>query len=372
MSVASSSTHAVEESAEMTAAINALVARLRSPAVSLVDIAQGVAALAQGVLDKEKAKIVRAEKAKEAKESGVVRKPRQTKGSQEIVGEAPDASDYRIESRMIRGDLCKGRRFAKKVEERWSKPVFYEEQCTLKPIEGEEMCVGCVKRQKVFAEDPAKGAGTKTAWAGRIDEEPLDTTHMIGTAWANALRTSGKLKWQGFVKEKKVREKKGGAASVTSRTSAKADPEPDDASAPVTDEPTEEALGHAILAILKSKTDEELSVYTPTHAREELSAKYGTVKDFKEVVKTAVKAGKEAIDAQRLAKAKAPKPKPVKTTAAKPVKPAGMLKFVDGDQYWVLENGNAYAYDVDTKVVGDFMGVFDPETGELDTDAIAA
>jgi hypothetical protein len=49
-----------------------------------------------------------------------------------------------------------------------------------------------------------------------------------------------------------------------------------------------------------------------------------------------------------------------------------MLTFVDAAPYWVLENGNAYAYDVDTKVVGDFMGVFDPETGELDTDAIAA
>ena len=373
----------------------ALVARLGSPTVSLADIAQGVAVLARGVLEKENAKIARAEKAKKEKESGVVPKPRQTKApKREVVGVAPDASDYRVGA--INTMLCKGRRYGKTMDERWTKPVFYEEQCQSKPIQGEEICVNCAKRQMTYAEDPTKGAGTKTAWAGRIDEEPLDTAHMIGTAWARDLQEKGKLKWQGFVKEKKAKkEKVSGAASVVTATDAPkadSDPESDAEDAPEEEaaavEVSEEALCLAIVAILKTKTDDELSAYTPADARAELSEKYGSVKDFKEVVKTCVKETKEALGKQRLAaakpkaeKAKAPakpkaekaeKPKAVKTTAAaKPVKPAGKLTFADGVPCWVLENGNAYEYDTDTNVVGEFMGVYDFETSELDADAVA-
>ena len=393
MSVASNTTTtvdaAVDASSERVALWAALVERLRSPKVNLGDIAKGVAAIAQGVLDVERAKIERAAKAKVVKESGgsdaTKRKTRTSKApKREVEGDAPDVSEYRIASDMIRLDLCIGRRFRKDPDMRWTKPVMYEEQCTAKAIDGSALCVACSKRQTAYADDPAKGAGTKTVWAGVINEEPLDTTHMLGTAWAKELQDKGKLKWLGYVKEKKVRASKsgggGGAASVVSRATAvsKPDPEADAEDVPVEEPDVEEpamSLRQALAAILKDMNNAEFAAYTPSDARTALGAVYGHIADFKDQVKTALKEEKELMLAARAARPPPPKAaaaaavKPLKTKAIKPVKPAGTVQYMDGTPYWVLENGNAYEYDPDTEKSGAFAGVFDVETGEFDADA---
>ena len=98
---------------------------------------------------------------------------------------APTAADYRLAE--INQDLCKARKEppqggsneAFPWDKRWSPSVFYERQCTQKAVLGEDICQKCCDLR-----DKESAAGKFKKWHGLVTEEPLDSTHMLGTAWA--------------------------------------------------------------------------------------------------------------------------------------------------------------------------------------------
>jgi hypothetical protein len=95
-------------------------------------------------------------------------------------GSPPSAEDYRVTADQIDPDRCMGRRhYDGDGDRRWAPMILREQQCIDKPLTGSDLCKTCTRRLEKYVVDPKPGS-----WTGRIDEEPLDWIHMLGTAWA--------------------------------------------------------------------------------------------------------------------------------------------------------------------------------------------
>ena len=103
--------------------------------------------------------------------------------------DAPEESAYRLAESDIRADVCVGRLLVN-PDKRWSIAVYAEAQCGGDVCEeGDgDLCKTCYAREQKYAENPKTGT-----WNGRVTEDPLPCSHMLGTAWA----ISKMLKWKG-------------------------------------------------------------------------------------------------------------------------------------------------------------------------------
>ena len=99
-------------------------------------------------------------------------------GKKAAEAKVPTAADYRLAAHHIKSTMCMARKLVA-PDKRWKNAPYYEKQCVRKPVDGEELCVKCCDiRDKELADDKLKH------WNGLITEEPLETSHMLGTAWA--------------------------------------------------------------------------------------------------------------------------------------------------------------------------------------------
>jgi len=92
-------------------------------------------------------------------------------------GSAPDASVYRVDEADIDHSVCVGREMD--TDKRWKPFINKERQCGSKLVDGSDLCKKCTTREEKYAKKEGPGP-----WLGRVTEEPLDWTHMLGTAWA--------------------------------------------------------------------------------------------------------------------------------------------------------------------------------------------
>jgi hypothetical protein len=232
----------------------------------------------------------------------------------------PTAEDYRMAVASIDMSVCVGRDL-KDGEDKRFKPIVYRESQCGKAIAEDGLCKVCAKRNAKYEE-----TGKPGPWNGRVTEDPLDSCHMLGTAWAETSKPvfgagSAAVSEAGSVASAKEVEKTEKAAAKEAEKAAKA--------------------------------------------------------AAKEAEKAAKKAEKEA---EKAAKAKKT---PAKTTkkpigavaAAAPVSDAGELLCVEGTVYMV-KNGNVFEYDEMSEATGDFVGRLnadksidaDGEQVESDTD----
>ena len=103
--------------------------------------------------------------------------------------DAPKAEEYRMDPGDIDSTTCIARILAGNEDKRWSPAVYSESQCG-KPVEdGCDLCSRCKERLEKYTADPR----SMPHWNGTLAEEPLPTTHMLGTVWA----ASRNPKWHG-------------------------------------------------------------------------------------------------------------------------------------------------------------------------------
>jgi chemotaxis protein histidine kinase CheA len=266
---------------------------------------------------------------------------------------APDASAYRIAPSEIDETLCQARRIVNE-DKRWKPAVFGEGQCDKKPVDGSDLCKTCTARLERYADDPKPGV-----WLGRITEEPLSWTHMLGTEWAETKAP----KWMGV---------------ITSGTASKASSvKEEETETGETEEAAEAGAGTKEAEKAAKKAEAEAKKAAEKAAKEvekaakkaEAEAKKAAEKAAKEEAKKAKEAGKKAAAPKKAAAAAAPAEVPAKAdTAAETAEVEGELKLIDGNMYMV-KNGNVYEYnDMDEKA-GDFVGRLGADGESIDTDA---
>ena len=95
-------------------------------------------------------------------------------------GEAPAASEYRIDASDIDSSVCVARSLDDGIDKRWKPRVYRESQCGKPVAEGSDLCKVCTSRHEKYAADTSKPGH----WNGRITEEPDVWVHMLGTDWA--------------------------------------------------------------------------------------------------------------------------------------------------------------------------------------------
>ena len=89
------------------------------------------------------------------------------------------ASAYRLPAGSIDETKCLARRLREDDKDtRWSPAVYREHQCSSAPAAGSDLCAACAKNLARYTET------CKGRWNGYITEDPLPTTHMLGTTWA--------------------------------------------------------------------------------------------------------------------------------------------------------------------------------------------
>ena len=240
---------------------------------------------------------------------------------------APTAAHYRLAADQINTDLCLARKQPPMPtwDKRWSPSVFYERQCTQKAVLGEDLCQKCCDlRDKETAADKFKN------WCGLVTEDPLDSTHMIGTAWAV------KCVWVG--------------SPVGSP--APSDEESSSSSSSSSAGPAGQLSGDSLSAAPVMET--------PVKAKEAKEAKEAKAEAPKKAVKPRTKkAEKAAVVVPTPPELSSTEVKVVtteaKVTTTEPVTEAGELKMLGGDFYWVVK-GNVYEYDQIEETPGDFVG----------------
>jgi hypothetical protein len=264
---------------------------------------------------------------------------------------APDASAYRIPADEVDHSVCIGRRFDetdKSKDKRWSPAVYREFQCGGTLGADSDLCETCNRRQEKYAMNPKAGP-----WLGRVTEDPMEWSHMLGTEWAEKKQP----KWMGV---------------PTSSRSSVVSEEDDSASvgAPVekADKAAEKAEKEAKKAAEKAEKEAKKAA-----EKAEKEAKKAAEKAEKEAEKEAKKATKPAKKSaaaaeSAVAAAVAEPVTPAKAdTAAPPVEIEGSLKLIDGTLYMV-KGRNVYEYDEITESTSDFVGLL-REDETIDTDA---
>jgi chemotaxis protein histidine kinase CheA len=270
-------------------------------------------------------------------------------------GEVPDASEYRVPADEIDTTVCVGRILKGGEDKRWSPIIYREHQCGAAVEEGSDLCAVCARREQKYGE-----TGKVGDWAGRVTEEPLDETHMLGTAWAEKKKPrfvgSG-----GGGEEVSEAASESGSSDAASAAKPKAKP----GRKPMS--PEEKAAKAA------AKEAEKAA------AKAAKEAEKAAAKAEKEAEKAAAKAAKEAEKAAAKPK-KAPAAKPKKAAAteapaAAAAAPApvedmeGFLTMVQGNMYW--RNGsNLYEFDEATEKPGAYAGQWvDGDEPDIDMDA---
>lgn len=103
-------------------------------------------------------------------------------------GEEPIADHYRVKT--IREDVCVGRRFkigtTELKDSRWTPAVYREIQCEATCQKDSDLCMTCARREEKYVVLP----DPKIGWLGRVTEEPLGWSHMLGTEWAESAKPS--------------------------------------------------------------------------------------------------------------------------------------------------------------------------------------
>ena len=220
--------------------------------------------------------------------------------------DAPTPASYRLAAELVSAHTkCQARRLKPTAEDKRYKPsVFAESLCTGEVEAGTDgLCSTCNR----WKDDPKK-------WNGLITEEPLATTHMLGTAWA------AKCKWTASGS---------GSAPVSSAASVASVEEsgPGQTPAPVS------AATVAPMEVAAKK------VRAPRKKKEAVATTAA-------VATAAVTLGTAVVTPATVAAA---------TSTTEPVADAGELKLLQGEFYWVV-GSNVYEYDQIEEKPGDYVG----------------
>jgi hypothetical protein len=271
--------------------------------------------------------------------------------------DAPDAADYRLAPSDIKEDVCVGRVLKGNEDKRWSPAVYSESQCGGDLLDGDDLCKTCRTRADKFAENPT----SKSDWNGRVTEEPLGRSHMLGTAWA----ASSLPKWKGGAAAN------GGAgtdtASIVSSSDSSASGKMSVAEAKAAAKATKEAEKEAA----KAAKDAEKAAAKAAKEAEKAAAK--AVKDAEKAAAKAAKAS--AVVAEKATKA-VKEPKATTTTAvaakaevaAEVVETEGEMKAIEGNLY-MLKGKKVYEYDMFSNASGAFVGILGADGESIDRDA---
>jgi len=280
-------------------------------------------------------KPAKAEKPKKTEKPKVVKKKAEKPESSE---DAPDASEYRLDSSDIDADKCVGRTMS--AVKTWKPHVYREAQCGKETAEG-DLCKGCAAKAEKFAAD-----SKYNAWNGRVTETPLDHTHMLGTAWAE--KTAPVF----------LGDVVSSSASVAEEAPAVAEPEPEKV---IAEKPEK--------AEKAEKPEKAAAKAAAAAAKAEKAAAAAAEKAAKAAAKEAEKAVKAAAKAAKPEKAEKPKKKVVeaKVEVAEPTV-AGDLQCIDGTIF-MIKKGFVYEYNELSEETGDCVGKLRPD-GTVDGDAV--
>jgi hypothetical protein len=286
-------------------------------------------------------KPAKAEKPKKTEKPKVVKKKAEKPESSE---DAPDASEYRLDSSDIDADKCVGRTMS--AVKTWKPHVYREAQCGKETAEG-DLCKGCAAKAEKFAAD-----SKYNAWNGRVTETPLDHTHMLGTAWA----------------EKTAPVFLGDVVSSSASVAEEAPEKAAVAAEPETEKVIAEKAEKAEKpekAAAKAAKDEKAA------AKAEKAAAAAAEKAAKAAAKEAEKAAKAVKAAAKAKPEKAEKPKKkvveAKVEVAEPTV-AGDLQCIDGTIF-MIKKGFVYEYNELSEETGDCVGKLRPD-GTVDGDAV--
>jgi len=260
-------------------------------------------------------------------------------------GDKPTPESYRLAGHDA--DLCLARKEPPQGsdkdgwDKRWSPSVYYERQCKNKPEDGEEICAGCAATK---AKEEETGKFKK--WHGVVTEDPPAWTHMLGTEWA------AKCTWGSAPKA---------ASPAKGPSPAKAAKALDAAAKKAQKEADKEAAKAEKEAAAAAKKAEKEAAAAAKKAEK-------AVKPKKEKAEKAEKAEAETEEKEK-EKPKKAKAKPVETKAAVevPATPAFTVEQVDKEDF-AIKNGYAYAYNMETGKVGDYMGKLTGERGSWEID----
>ena len=218
--------------------------------------------------------------------------------------DAPTPASYRLAADLVSAHCatkCQARRLKPSGEDkRFSPSVFKESLCTGE-VEADGLCSTCNR----WKDDPKK-------WNGLITEEPLPTTHMLGTAWA------AKCKWTAS-----------GSAPASSAASVASVEESVQTPAPV----SAATVAPMDAAAAQAKKEAAAAKRKATLAKKKEAA---TTAAVAVVTETAVTVAAAA-------------------STTEPVADAGELRMLQGEFYWVV-GSNAYEYDQIEEKPGDFVG----------------
>jgi hypothetical protein len=221
--------------------------------------------------------------------------------------DAPTPASYRLDASVVSAHCatkCQARRLKPSGEDkRFSPSVFKESLCTGE-VEADGLCSTCNR----WKDDPKK-------WNGLITEEPLATTHMLGTAWA------AKCKWTAS-----------GSAPASSAASVASVEESVQTPAPVS-AATVAPMDAAAAAQAKKEAAAAKRKATLAKKKEAAAASTAAVAVVTETAVTVAAAA----------------------STTEPVADAGELRMLQGEFYWVV-GSNAYEYDQIEEKPGDFVG----------------
>jgi chemotaxis protein histidine kinase CheA len=277
--------------------------------------------------------------------------------------DAPDAADYRLTPSDITEDVCVGRILKGNEDKRWSPAVYSESQCGGDLLDGDDLCKTCRTRADKFAENPT----SKSDWNGRVTEEPLARSHMLGTAWA----ASSLPKWKGGAAAV------GGAgtdtASIVSSSDSSASGKMSVAEAKAATKATKAAAVVAEKAAAKA-AKAAAAVAEKEAAKAAKEAEKAATKATKDAEKAAAKAAKASAAATKAVKE--PKAKKEATTAvaakaevaAEVVETEGEMKAIEGTLY-MLKGKKLYEYDMFSNASGAFVGILGADGDSIDRDA---
>jgi hypothetical protein len=220
--------------------------------------------------------------------------------------DAPTPASYRLAAELVSAHTkCQARRLnSSGKDKRFSPSVFAESLCTREVEAGAGTDGLCSTCNRYRDQTPKK-------WNGLITEEPLATTHMLGTAWA------AKCKWTGS-----------GSAPVSSAASVASVASVEESGSGQTAAPVSAATVAPMEVAAAAK-----KVRAPRKKKEAATT-------------AAVTLATAVVTPATVAAA---------TSTTEPVADAGELRMLQGEFYWVV-GSNVYEYDQIEETPGDFVG----------------
>jgi hypothetical protein len=253
---------------------------------------------------------------------------------------APDASAYRISAEEIEEGVCVGRLFDQ-PDKRWSPAIYAETQCGGELADGEELCATCSRRQAKYAEAPKPGP-----WLGRLDEEPLEWCHMLGTEWAEERKPRWRPQGEGASDSASEVSSVSAGGSKPGRKPAKSAEEKE----------AEKAAKAATAAAEKAaaKAAKEAEKAAAKAAKAATAAAEKAAKDAEKVAKKKVEKAEKPATAKKVAVAAAAAETAVATAAFS-------IKMIDGEFYAIC-GSDVFEYDSMLEEKGSLVGHMEGET----------